>query len=144
MNQTTDHREHLDSYWMPTTALELADAFLEERGEMADEEEVAMTRSAMMMAGEFLAETAGPCRWEALNVAEFYRRIDHLPHRQLEGTVLTLLGVYIWMCLRGALHVSSGLAIAEDLTNLFPGSEPIQGLWRKIRPMLIEVSHQLN
>lgn len=128
---------------MGLTALELVEAFVEETG-TDDPEEAEITRDAVMLAGEYIAEVVGPARWELFDGGGFFKRVAFMSPRDQEGLGLALMGFYGWMIFSGRLDPGDGLEVMGTIRSQFPDSKIIEGLYRTTEPMLLEAISQVN
>jgi hypothetical protein len=110
-------------------ALDLANAFIAEM-EIDDPREVELTQGDVLIAAQHLAETVGPLRWEGFDPADFFRCIDYMQPRDLEGVGLRLMGFYGWMVLRDVVDPGPGLRILAALRDAAPPSNILSDLYR--------------
>lgn len=110
-------------------ALDLANAFIGEM-EIDDPREVELTQGDVLIAAQHLAETVGPLCWEGFDPADFFRCIDYMRPRELEGVGLRLMGFYGWMVLRGVVDPGPGLRILAALRDAAPPSNILSDLYR--------------
>lgn len=116
-------------------ALTLAEAFLCEVG-AADEAEEERTREVILVAGEHLAETAGPGRWELFDAESFFAKISFESGRDRIGAGLILVGFFGWLFLRGLIPAARCLEIVGSVREHAPESEILVGLHRKTMEMV--------
>ena len=120
-------------------AMTLADEFLEMMGGKHPKD-VEITRTAVLLAAQHLADTTGPLTWPRFGAAGFFRKIEFMSSHEQIGIGLALLGFYGWMVFAGLVPADPGLTIIEEITRAAPES-PI--LVRLCEQSLESIEHLL-
>lgn len=118
-----------------SAALDLAEAFMDDMS-VHHPEEQERNRTAVILAGCFIAEEAEPGEWEAFEAGAFFSRIDHLDPRQLLGTGLALMGFFGWMFFHEMLRPHDCLRMISGIRAVFPQSVILGGLYDNTARML--------
>lgn len=134
---STNHNlaEQLPPELDPNAAtLDLVRQFIEEM-EITEPEEIALTQSDVLMAGEYLYETGShrpgaASRWEAFTPRGFYRCIDDMSRPQRVGVGLRLMGFFGWLVFRDLIRPRRGLQILAQLRAAAPRSSILANLHR--------------
>ncbi len=126
-----------------TSALELAEVFISLMSS-PDYEEVDRHRQAVMLAAEYIAETAGPAQWRAFDAEGFFPRIDFMAPRDQHGLALALMGFYGWLVFEGLLEPKVGLEIMSAIAGRFPTSALLNDFLQSTKPLLLESISTIN
>jgi hypothetical protein len=123
--------------------LDLVRQFIEEM-EITEPEEIALTQSDVLMAGEYLYETGShragaTSRWEAFMPWGFFRAIDHMSPHQRMGVGLRLMGFFSWLVFRDLVRPQRGLQILARLRDAAPGSPILANLYRCAERQILEL-----